>query len=477
MIKWAADALADILQQNSWVGELAGILPLSALIDFIDTPAKLHIFQLAGAAPLWSWPVTPAGSRLLLSDDAVLRRSCYLDRYGFSVPLIGLDGRFGASYAVANPETVRLCLGSLPISVVDNPHENMKGDDLRIQSLEVIHVSRLLEAPNGGGGASSSWLRYVFMDPWRMYSARYLATSVLGWILWTASISVAIFLGTYISLAFLVAVPATGGVIFILYGSNPRRLLVSKPGTSRANRLILVAEHMNSTHWTAFYGESILVNSLLNRPIEPSGPRLPPAARPVLHGVLRVLILGQWAMALAAAATKDWNSYLLCFWVAFCIFAHAYVIPVGSLAGNWATSFAGIRMERYQTTLSSRRTMLNTILALNPDTFALDSGSSSNNNNNNNNKQEIQTSFDAEALRWIDPILERGVLRTRWEQASLKAMQESQNNDKMESLLPGPSSEWLGEYGNDYWAPFVFEGIQMAARIKQIAGLQNRFVP
>ena len=457
MIESAADALVGILQRNSWIGELAGILPLSALIDFIDIPAKLHIFQLAGAAPLWSWPVTPAGSRLLLSDDSILRRICYLDRYSFSVPLIGLDGRFGASYAVANPETVRLSLGSLPISIVDNPHENMNGDDLRIQTLEVVHVTRL-ESENRG--ASSSWLRCTFTDPWRMYSTRYLATSALGWILWMAAISTAIILGTYIALAFLVAIPVTGVVIFILYGSTPRGLLVSQSGSNRVNRLILVAEHMNSAHWTAFYGESTIVNSLLNRPIKPRGPSVSLAVRPVFHIILRVLILGQWGMALAAAATKDWNSYLICFWVAFCIFVHAYVIPVGSLAGDWAKSFACIRMEYYQTTLSSRRTMLNTILALNPDSFALDV-----------EKREIRTSFDAEALKWIDPILEPGVNRTRWQEASLKAMNETRN--PIDGL---PSAEWTKEYGNYYWSPFVYEGIQMAARIRQRAGLVNRFV-
>jgi len=102
-----------------------------------------------------------------------------------------------------------------------------------------------------------------------------------------------IILGTHIALAFLVAIPTTGGVIFILYGSTPKGLLISKSSGNRVNRLILVAEHMNSAHWTTFYGENILVNSLLDRPIEPRGPYIPLASRPVLHGILRVFILGQ----------------------------------------------------------------------------------------------------------------------------------------------------------------------------------------
>jgi hypothetical protein len=67
MFEAAVSKLNDILTRHSWVGELAGILPLSALIDFIDVPRKFHVLQLAGAVPLWNWPVTPSGSRILLS--------------------------------------------------------------------------------------------------------------------------------------------------------------------------------------------------------------------------------------------------------------------------------------------------------------------------------------------------------------------------------------------------------------------------
>jgi len=105
--------------------------------------------------------------------------------------------------------------------------------------------------------------------------------------------------------------------------------------------------------------------------------------------------------------------------------------------------------------------MLNIILALNPDTFALDSG-----------KWEIRTSFDAKALRWIDPILEPRVTWARWQEASLKAMDGIRH--KIDSL---PSVEWLKEYGNGYWSLFVYEDIEMVARIRQKAGLQNRLNP
>lgn len=54
---------------DKWTAEIANILPLLALIHFLDILTKLHVFKLAGAAPLWSQTVTPARSRLLLPED------------------------------------------------------------------------------------------------------------------------------------------------------------------------------------------------------------------------------------------------------------------------------------------------------------------------------------------------------------------------------------------------------------------------
>jgi hypothetical protein len=51
------DSLSSILERHGWVSELAGILPLSALIDFIDMPPKLHILELFGREYLaCMWP-------------------------------------------------------------------------------------------------------------------------------------------------------------------------------------------------------------------------------------------------------------------------------------------------------------------------------------------------------------------------------------------------------------------------------------
>jgi hypothetical protein len=37
---------------NTWEQQLAGIVPLSALIEFIDLATKLHIFELTGTVPM-----------------------------------------------------------------------------------------------------------------------------------------------------------------------------------------------------------------------------------------------------------------------------------------------------------------------------------------------------------------------------------------------------------------------------------------
>ncbi|RDW57351.1 hypothetical protein BP5796_12801 [Coleophoma crateriformis] len=463
MFELAIQELAGVLDRNSWVSQLSGILPLSALIDFIEIPPKLHILQLTAASPLWTWLVTPAGSRLLLSDDNALRRACYLDDYGNSVSLLGIDGRYGDRYIIANPETIRLCIGLQKPHIIANTQRNMHFDNVRIQNLDIIKVSRL-EPHNRA--KSASWLHYTVLDAWQRYSMRYLATSVLGWVILFVMITMSFLLGTYMASTFLAIVPLTGGVVFGLYAQSPRRLLNALPSTQTSyNRLILVAEHANAMNWTVFYGESTIVNALLNRPLEPQGPKISEARRYVLRALLRVLILGQWSLAIGSAATQDWNSYFISFWILFSIASQGYAIPVRRQAGDWMKSCANIQMERYQTQLSSRRALLNTVLALNPDTFSLVS-------NTGNTLQEDRLRFYNGAMKWIDPILEPGLNRSKWEKASLQAMNEAHLHGIDDKY---PSSEWLRTY-SEYWQPYILEGIEMAARIRQEAELPGRTV-
>ncbi|KAI0906491.1 hypothetical protein F4823DRAFT_75919 [Ustulina deusta] len=459
MFASAIHELAAILSRNGWVAELAGILPLSAVVEFIDLPPKLHIYQLAGYAALWNSPITPAGSRLLLSNDNPTYPHCYLDRFGNSIGLLGLDGRYGSRYYVSNPETIRMCLRAHPATIIENLHGNINSYDARLQNLEIIHVSRL--HPPHRPDISSSWPRRILLPSMRMRWPH-----MCGWVVLLGMVVMSGILRTWLSLAFQVLMPITGVVVFMLHGSNPRCLLVEKP--TRWNRLVLVAEHENTTDWVAFYGESTIVNSLLNRPLKPQGSVKRPLVTAGLRMILRVLILGQWAIALGAAAIKDWNAYFITFWISFCIFMQAYVMPPEKGAKQWMKSYAGIKIERYRTTLSSRRALLNTIIALNPDTFALLPGGN----------KEDRDKFAAEAMKWIDPILVEGPARTKWEKATLEAMNSViGHSPPRKTTVPesiAPDAEWKEEYKNEFWAPHVLEGIYLATKIKEEAKLPGR---
>jgi hypothetical protein len=309
-----------------------------------------------------------------------------------------------------------------------------------------------------------------------MFSYGYLLVSAMGWIMLLGTIVMSGIFQCYLSLAFLVVIPVTGTVIFCLYGSTPRRLLVED--ASEYNRLIVVAEHMNSMDWTVFYGESTIINSLLNRPLEPIGPQVSRFVSISLRVVLRILILGQWGLVLGAAALKDWNAYFITFWITFCIFLHAYLIPPLMSTSDWMKFRANIKLDRYQTRLSSRRALINTILALNPDTFSW----------SNDMKLEDRTKLDKGAMRWVDPILAPSSSRTKWEDATRTAMDEALKTYSTE-ILASPAwqggkgdvlgSDWNTAYpleGGNYWKPFILEGIHMAAKIKEEAELSGRKV-
>jgi len=39
-----------------------------------------------------------------------------------------------------------------------------------------------------------------------------------------------------------------------------------------------------------------------------------------------------------------------------------------------------------------------------------------------------------------------------------------------------PSKEWERDYGREYWSPFIFEGMSVAAEIRKVASLPGRKV-
>ncbi|KAJ4171715.1 hypothetical protein NW754_000294 [Fusarium falciforme] len=467
-------SLSDILQRHAWVGELAGILPLSALIDFVDVPRKLHVLQLAGGVPLWSWVITPAGSRLLLADPPEFAsRACVLDRFGSTVALEVLDGRYGDRYFAASPETLRLLLASLPLDEVVNDHANMADADLRAQTLEVVHVSR--RDPGFAQATSTArprWRRLLH-DTRHVADPLCLATVVLGWSLLVGMLVMTAFFETWISFAFCWLIPVTGLVVFALHGNRPRKLVDKQ---SDYVRLLLISEHMNSAEWIVVYGESSIVNSLVNRPLEPMGPSLSASATAVCRFLLRACIIGQWALVLAAAATKDWNAYFICIWVSLSIFSHSYLITPTRVARAWAKERANLKIERLSTRLSSRRALLNTVIALNPDSFPHDEAGATD-----------WTQFYAQGLKWLDPILKSSDNRTRWEEATRQAMEECDTEfaakdldltlDKYQRKVDNfLSPTWHDNFSQkgDYWKDFIAEGIYVANKVRKARNLPTQ---
>ncbi|KAF5579835.1 peptidase family M3 [Fusarium pseudocircinatum] len=505
MFQSLIQSLKVALEKYPWVCELAGILPLSALIDFIDIPPKLHILELAGSVPLWSWPITPSGSRLLLSKpDEVsgkpVRQDCCMDRFGNSPALEALDGRYGDRYFVSSPETLRLILSGSQVVPIDNNHLNMTDENLirRVQNVEIIHVMRRGSdpSPREVSETSSEQPLQASSPASSLFSARryfrgiiialrqtpflYVVTSFSGWILWISTLLISGFFELWICFSFVLLLPATGIVVSLLFGTGPRKLLVEAP--SNYVRLVIIAEHMNTDSWKLVIGESSIVNSLLNRPLQPSRSWLSSAWTFALRQLLRLCILGQWGLAIGAAATKRWDAYLICFWIALPIFSHAYLISPSFCARGWLEKRTMVHVKRYNTQTSTRRSLLNLIVALNPDSF-----------NTYQDNEPDYTHLAKGGMKWLDPILSESTSRSEWENATLEATPIALETLKSKSIdgadVQDPSSDFPDKAWNikhrmfkhdrktgetkevNYWRRFIPEGIYLAAKIKMEADL------
>jgi hypothetical protein len=440
-----------ILASHPWSGELAGILPLSAVIDFLDVPRTLHTFQLTGNQPLWCWSITPSASRLLLSNRKA-QNNCYLDDFGASLSPLCLDGRYGDLYHMASPETLRLYLETLKSKKIRNNHKNMSEPDRRIQNLEVIHMHRTEQSSRSG------------------FSLYFLVAHVMGWVFFLGLFALSVALHCYITLGFLATIILSGAVVYFIHGSERRNF--QPRGGSEYNRVIITAMHMNETNWQVFYGESSVLNSVLNNPfLSTKGPTGTPG---VLRFVLRLCIISQWGFAIGAATLKGWDSYFITFWIMFCIFWHTYPFAPEKIVKNWMEGYAGVRMDRYEVQLASRRAMLNTIIALNPDTFKFDEA-----------MEKDTTVFCDGAFRWIDPILKESEDRAQWEESTRLAMIKARPSSGDRS---GHSSEIINEGHEEssaagtsikinkqaHWYTKILEGIEVAAKIRDEAGTFGR---
>nr|OQO23501.1 hypothetical protein B0A51_12417 [Rachicladosporium sp. CCFEE 5018] len=464
-----------------WVSQLAGVLPLSALIDFINVPRVLHVYQLTGRMPLWCWTVTPSGSRLLFAGRND-REVCCLDRVKNGQGSICLDGRYGDMYILTSSTTMEMCLGGTQCKAVANTHPNVEAEAYkRPQSLEIVAVKRrTMEAPllpshrrtkaeqiaihGDTRSPMSDHVRRlkriaakapIFSKlPHSPHSRKHLVATVFGCLIWSLLTALTIILGCWISTAFLLVVLLTGCAVFSIFGRKPRTF--GERGVSTYNRLVLTAPHLNDTRWRVFFGESTVLNSMLNWPLLPRRPCQP---HWTLTLALRLLILGHCPLGIGSAAEQGLDAYLITFWIVFCILMQNLVFSSNSCVRDWLETSAEVNLERSGITVSSRRALINTIMALNPDTLS---------EHTQLDHYGVEK-FDETGMLWLDAILKRNPERARWQEASRQAMSGIR-------LGQATLASLAASYEREWWWKFVVEGIEVAERVRSNTRLSSRFV-
>jgi len=368
---------------------LAGILPLSALIEFIDIATKVHLFELNGSVALWNWPVTPPGARLLLSGEDT-SDACCLDRIQRSIVLHCIDGRYGDWYPSSTPTTTRLCVSAQKnVIVVPNASPNMADVMGRKQRLEVVRVRQ--QAPELASKSHLPLYRAV-VSRLPAHSIKYTFVSAVGWLCLVGLVIISLLAQLYVAAAYLLLMPLTGKLVQFSHGGKARRLLDER--ASEFQRLVVATSSLNGSEWWAFYGGSFTLNSFLNKPLHrtsnPPNPKL-------LRRLLRVMIAAQWALIVTSCAQQNWGAFVISFWIAICACVSTYVYPPESSVQDWLQDSCNLSLEKIQAEFSSRRSMLTAMVYLNPDS------------------KEQRT-------EWIDPILAPSADRKDWESALFAVM-------------------------------------------------------
>lgn len=481
ILQEARHNIDNFFSSYPWTEQLASILPLSSLIDFIETPLILHTYQLALGLPLWCWAVTPAGSRFLLEhDDARAQSICYLDRYGVSNPnpLDCLDGKFGDRYIAANSTTLRLCIQALRGKNLVSRAPNPESPDWRHgpQTLDVIYAERI-------GSEADHQVNSNPQDRSRAWRKTSVIGAGVGYALLVALIAISSLLGCYLTITYLAMVIATGVVISATHGGTPCHLATgSHSQPASFPRLVLATENMNDSHWIVIIGESGIVNSLCNWPLKRLRQVPVPAQtfrRIALLLLLKALIVGQWLLAIASAALQGLDAYLITFWFIFCIMAHQCLFPPQARAQDWLRDSVGLQFKCYTAKLSTRRALVTCVLTLNPDTFQLEP--------DGNGPVQLPMSFDQDALRWIDPILVGSQSRTLWEKAVLKALLDRVGRPGMSyadltqldlEAFRTFGAAGLGEQDGalGHWSGSFTEGVDAARRISDLARVNNSYL-
>ncbi|KAK2462363.1 hypothetical protein APHAL10511_005669 [Amanita phalloides] len=397
-------------------GRLAGLLPLSPLIDFTDVVKMLHFYELSGRNIAWNWPMTPAGARLLLnhctSDE---NEVCLLDANGRTPSMHCIDMRWGDHYTCANSYTVRSCIKNAFISKSIIPETTEK--HFRRQKLNVVRIfndsalSRDVDAESGCVRA--------YRDTWKLIVFR-----IGGWAIWLAGIVLSMLCACPLTFGYLLALAVSGFFVKFVFGHRPRPLSAGNKGKFW-RRSVVVAEHMNETEWTIFIGDSTIVDSLLNKPLLPAQPNT--LRRVAFFGQfsllklsLKFIVAAQWGLLIAASILQTWDALLIAVVLMFCACVTTFIFRPEVSLDSWLRS-NGAGLEKLTVTFSGRRSMLSAMVAINPDRGR---------------------------MGWIDPILKTSNDRSPWELALKGWMWDHVEPD---------NSVW--------WTAAIKEGVEKAAII------------
>lgn len=399
-------AVFELPDLSDWLANAAGILPLSALIEFTNVAIKLHSYELSGRGLLWNWLVSPIGARLLLSNnDNYKLNTCYLDDAKRTPPLHCIDGRWGDLYSAHSPFTIRACVSQTKQSF-GVKHTNDAVNRYRRQKLEIVRL--LLEEVeiedrvepdaeeekfNVEKPPHKSWHTLGLTQILRRinrHGRKWVSIMLIGWLLWLLFLVASLLAGLYLAVSYLVTLTLTGLVIRYSHGHNARRLLDRRP--SEFSRMVVLCDSMDGSNWVVFIGGHRALDSLLNKPLYKS--KRVPTPR-VLRGLTQLLVASQWGLTAAACAFQDWNTLVISAWIAICATTSTYIYTEHSSVQSWLKANQ-IVLEKAEVTFSTQQAMLSALVALNPD---------------------------RKNMKWIDPILAPSDDRKCWEEALLETLE------------------------------------------------------
>jgi hypothetical protein len=303
--------------------------------------------------------------------------------------------RWGNVFVCANRFTFRQCIEQTTVKTTIRTTYKL----YRPQRLEIVRIFLLPDtdtaSKNDEETGPSYWCKpsNVLQSTLRLIhklGAKWLVVLFGGWVMWASAIILSILANCWLAVAYLAALPLTGLVVRTFFGHRARYLYNREP--SNYTRMAVIVENFNDANWTVLIGNSNLVDSILNKALVRVDEKDvlhwvdSSRHRSALRFVLRVLIAVQWGVILGASALQGWDAIIISIFIVISACASTFIFSTRDSIAGWLHS-NGVALEKMRVVFSSRRSMLSTMIVLNPDP---------------------RTS-------WLDPILGPSDYRTRWE--------------------------------------------------------------